>query len=167
MAGTVAVQDPVSVEEMRARYAALRRKHLHADMPAYVKVETVRPAVQVDAFVPPPALTPNDIIAGEKFTGRACIRLVSYMTGVSMVDLCSHRRSRRLIEARQIYYWMARRFTLLSFPQIARICGDRDHTTALHGCRIVDRNVAAAGVELSDDPVVMCQRLMDERGGMR
>lgn len=66
-------------------------------------------------------------------------------TGVSPRDIMSARRSANVCFARQaIMYWAAR-LTSLSYPQIGRRLGDRDHTTALHGAKIYPKKRARQG----------------------
>lgn len=48
-------------------------------------------------------------------------------------ELISPRRSNRLVHARQVAYFIIKNHTTLSYPQIGRKFGGRDHTTVLHG----------------------------------
>ena len=52
---------------------------------------------------------------------------------VTQQDIVSLRRHREVVEARFAAYWLARRLTPMSLPQIGRAFGDRDHTTIMHG----------------------------------
>lgn len=63
---------------------------------------------------------------------------VALVLGFSRQELVSIRRKRRLCEGRQIYYWIARKYTSCTFPMIARHCGGRDHSTIMHGERKVE-----------------------------
>lgn len=58
--------------------------------------------------------------------------------GVSLNDLLSLRRQGRVVLPRQYCFWIAKRFTTLSYPQIAKAFGGRDHTTILHGIRKIE-----------------------------
>jgi hypothetical protein len=58
--------------------------------------------------------------------------LVCERFGISRRDLLSHRRPGRLVRIRQAAFWLARQAGY-TFPEIARACGDRDHTTIMHG----------------------------------
>lgn len=62
----------------------------------------------------------------------------SQLFGVSVIDLLSARRMRQIARPRQVAIWVARHLTELSLPQIGREF-HRDHTTALHACRTIDR----------------------------
>lgn len=53
--------------------------------------------------------------------------------GVSIMELRSARRNRRVSLARQFIYYWATRLTPMSLGQIGRLIGGRDHTSVLHG----------------------------------
>lgn len=55
---------------------------------------------------------------------------------VSLDDLFSDRKWQPVAKARQEAMRLIRDVTGLSYPQIGRIF-DRDHTTALHACRVI------------------------------
>jgi hypothetical protein len=55
--------------------------------------------------------------------------------GVGLDELMSPRRLLKLVAARQELYARLKMFTRMSYPQIGRFCGDRDHTTIMHGVR--------------------------------
>lgn len=63
---------------------------------------------------------------------------VSHVLGLSRCELVSIRRKKDICEGRQIYYWIARKFTSCSFPMIGRHCGKRDHSTVQHGAAKVE-----------------------------
>ncbi len=64
------------------------------------------------------------------------------VTGVSRADFFSERRQRRVVRARQIAYFVARELTQASFPQIGALCGKRDHSTVMHGCQRIEREIS-------------------------
>ena len=72
------------------------------------------------------------------------IRLEDIISAVCKVfyveknELCSGRRAHRLCEARHVYFWVARKFTSYTFPQIGRHCGKKDHSTVMHGVEKID-----------------------------
>lgn len=70
------------------------------------------------------------------------IRFVCDEFQVSQIDLLSNRRDRDLARARQAGYWLCRKFTLASYPQIGRMFGGRDHTTVMYGHELVGRHVS-------------------------
>ena len=59
---------------------------------------------------------------------------------VSLQELDSKRRMRRVARPRQVAMFLAKRWTSLSLPEIGRWF-DRDHTTVLYGCRQIEKLV--------------------------
>ncbi|KKK89768.1 hypothetical protein LCGC14_2729780, partial [marine sediment metagenome] len=57
--------------------------------------------------------------------------------GVTPADLCSRRRNRPVVYARQAAMYLARELTPHSLATIAQSFGGRDHTTVLHAHRKV------------------------------
>jgi hypothetical protein len=66
-----------------------------------------------------------------------CLVAASRASMVSVHDMKTGRRTQSLVRARQIAMWLATQFTLMSLPAIGRGLGGRDHTTILHGSRVV------------------------------
>ncbi len=82
------------------------------------------------------------VSSAEQMTGikvHDLIRLVETIAGVSAIDILSLRRDATSVKARQIVMWLAKKFTLRTFPEIGNYIGGRDHTTCLHGCNKVQR----------------------------
>lgn len=59
--------------------------------------------------------------------------------GVTRVDMLSARRTWDIVRPRQVAMYLARVLTTRSMPEIGRRFGDRDHTTALHAFRKIER----------------------------
>ena len=78
---------------------------------------------------------------------HAIMQAACMVTGVRMVDCISAHRERHLVRARQIYFWLARAVTPLSYPLIAKMCGNRDHSTAMYACAKIARRLS----EYADD----------------
>lgn len=80
----------------------------------------------------------------EKLQARAAfiedvVKEAAAITGYSVGELISPWRPRSLARARQFAYWlMKKRLPHLSLPQIGRAFL-RDHTSVLHGLRVVER----------------------------
>jgi chromosomal replication initiator protein len=47
-------------------------------------------------------------------------------------------RTRKSARKRQVAMFLARRMTTLSYPQIGRLFGSKDHTTIMYGERLID-----------------------------
>jgi hypothetical protein len=65
---------------------------------------------------------------------RTIIGTVAAHHGLSMIEICSDRRSPVVARPRQIAMYLAKVMTIESMPKIGRVFG-RDHTTVLHGVR--------------------------------
>jgi chromosomal replication initiation ATPase DnaA len=68
-------------------------------------------------------------------------RHVADKYGLSQGDIESKSRKREVVRPRQVAMYIARRLTDQSYPQIARRFG-RDHSTILHGDRLIAKMVA-------------------------
>lgn len=55
--------------------------------------------------------------------------------GFSRAELCSHRRNKDVVFARQFVMYWACRLTSRSLPEIGRLMGGKDHTSILAGKR--------------------------------
>lgn len=71
-------------------------------------------------------------------TGRI-ISMVSEQFGVSIKDIEGPRRFGDIVRARHSAMWLARKTTVLSFPQIAKAFKRKDHTTVKRAVEAVDR----------------------------
>ena len=104
--------------------------------------------------LPPPPPSANAIATLQEVSPlhsgpalHAIMQAACMVTGVSMADCIAMRKDRRSVRARQIYFWLARAVTPLSYPHIARRCGNRDHSTAMYACAKIARRLA----EYADD----------------
>jgi hypothetical protein len=133
--------------------------------PVQVSVEAPAPEewpkAKIDrkGFIPPKPARPQDFKDTRLERMRWLTVLVSEKTGVSVLEIASHRRKPAQVKARQIVFWLAKNFTTLSLPRIAHRVGRRDHTTALYGVRKVQAVIERLNIEMADCPVVMAERL--------
>jgi chromosomal replication initiation ATPase DnaA len=67
---------------------------------------------------------------------------------VSRTEFQSNRRDRRIVDARAIAFWIARKHTSMSFPQIGRRYG-RDHTTIIASTRRTDEHLAEYSADIA------------------
>lgn len=58
---------------------------------------------------------------------------------LTLFDLKSIRREAKIVKARQIAMFIAKKMTSQSLPEIGRRFGRRDHTTVLHAVRKIER----------------------------
>lgn len=68
---------------------------------------------------------------------------VSARFHVKIADLKSRRRSKTLVQPRQIAMYLCRELTDASFPEIGRHFGGKDHTTIMHACKQVAKALEA------------------------
>jgi hypothetical protein len=64
--------------------------------------------------------------------------------GMTMAELCSDQRSKRIVLARHEAMYRMSKETTLSTPQIAKRLGKGDHTTVLHGIKQHKRRMEAS-----------------------
>ena len=62
-------------------------------------------------------------------------KVVAEHFGLSVVELCSKRRTQHIAHARQIAMYLAREIIGSSYPNIGAEFGGRDHSTVIHACR--------------------------------
>jgi chromosomal replication initiator protein len=89
--------------------------------------EIINEAVQVL----PKNITANDII-----------RVVADFFEVPIVDLTDRSRKQGIVEPRQIAMYLMRDVLKLSYPHIGEKMGNRDHTTAIHACEKIKKEIS-------------------------
>ena len=98
------------------------------------------PIVRLDEYGNAVEDTPEQRLVAPKW--KQIAREVGKKHGVSLNELVSHRRSRPIVVARHEAFWRCRNETSLSYPQIGRLFGGRDHTTVLWGIRQHEKRIA-------------------------
>ncbi len=81
------------------------------------------------------------------------LRRVCEFYGVSEADLLSANRRREFVQPRQVAMYLTREMTALSLPQIGAFFGNRDHSTVMHACSVVNSAVGEGGtlsVQITD-----------------
>ena len=139
-----------SPEELMQHYADVRAR-LYG--PRKVEPVTIKPAVPViepptaRMVVPtviefvkmpmPKIMTKTDVPPDEvKIVWNEVLDLVCYHTGLDQRAIFAQRRDKWIVHARFLLWALAKNHCHhLSFPQIGRRSGNRDHTTVLHGVR--------------------------------
>lgn len=66
-------------------------------------------------------------------------RLVAQHYRIALIEMTSARREQPIARARQVGMYLARELTPMSYPAIGRLFGKRDHTTVIHGVRLIER----------------------------
>ena len=60
---------------------------------------------------------------------------------IKITDFESKKRNREFSQPRQIAMYICREMTDLSYPKIGESFGGRDHTTVLHACKIISKQI--------------------------
>ena len=88
---------------------------------------------------------PSPIRQRKTATARAIQTTVADYFGIDTEDLVSQKRTKELIQPRQIAMYMCRELTQLSYSNIAQAFNRGDHTTVIHACRQIEKTVAEDG----------------------
>lgn len=123
-------------EDLKLAYATMLARRNAAVLDQRVAV-----VLSAELYVAPPIVEPLPPRAPyiQQIVAEVCRRY-----NVTPVDVRSQRRKVSIVRPRQIIMYIARTMTELSFPQIGRQLGNRDHTTVLHAVNkmtcLVDNN---------------------------
>ncbi|MXW62257.1 MAG: chromosomal replication initiator protein DnaA [Acidimicrobiaceae bacterium] len=93
-------------------------------------------------------------------TATRIIELTGEMFGFEVDQITGGSRRRPLVDARQVAMYVARNMTDLSFPDIGRAFGDRDHTTVMHAVRKIEARMGER--QQIFDKVTELQRRLNE-----
>lgn len=78
------------------------------------------------------------------------VEAVSEYYGVNARDIVSARRTIPVLKPRHAAFWLSRKMTQKSLPEIGRNIGGRDHTTVLHGIRNINDQIAEQPLMLAE-----------------
>ena len=125
-------------------YAALNQTELTVELASEILADTIK-------STKPRQITPALIQAqtAERF-------------GLDVEQLQSRSRTRNLVHARQVAMYVCRELTDLSYPQIGREFGGRDHTTVIHAYDKVAALMQEKH-ETYEDVTALIQSLLAER----
>lgn len=74
-------------------------------------------------------------------TAADCIKYICMTEGCTKADMLGHSRTYKLAYARQKITYLIRTYTALSYPEIGRRLGGRDHSTAIHSVHKISEHV--------------------------
>jgi chromosomal replication initiator protein len=86
----------------------------------------------------------------------------SELFGFEVEEIISKHRQRPLVTARQIAMYVMRELTELSFPNIARVFGGRDHTTVMHAVEKIGA-LMSKDRQIYDQVTLLMQRVRQGR----
>jgi chromosomal replication initiator protein len=130
---------------------------------ALIKVTAYSNLTQQPLTVDLAALVLRDLItqtAKQPVTAERIIVLTSEMFGFDIDQLIGGSRRRPLVDARQVAMYVTRNTTDLSFPDIGKAFGSRDHTTVMHACRKIEARMGER--QQIFDKVTELQRRLNE-----
>jgi chromosomal replication initiator protein len=95
----------------------------------------------------------QDLIVEKKkmITPEDIQKIVSEKLHVKISELKSKKRTKNLVFPRQIAMYLCREMTDLSFPEIGKHFGGKDHSTVIHACRQMEKIAQTA----SEDKVLI------------
>ena len=68
-------------------------------------------------------------------TADSVVQSVASFYNIKITDLKGQRRLKQLVRPRHVAMYLVRKYTELSFPEIGRAFGNRDHATVQHACK--------------------------------
>ena len=89
--------------------------------------------------------TPSPIRHRKTATSRAIQTAVADYFGIETEDLVSHKRTKELVQPRQIAMYMCRELTPMSYSNIAQAFNRENHTTVIHACRQIEKIIEENG----------------------
>lgn len=75
----------------------------------------------------------------EKITVEKIQKVITTHFNIKMVDLKSKKRTKTLVVPRQIAMFLSRELLKMSFPEIGRLFGGKDHSTVIYSCNIIEK----------------------------
>lgn len=87
-------------------------------------------------------------LPSRNLTTEVIQRVTAQHFGLKLTDLKGQKRHRSVVVPRMIAMFLTRKHTSLSFPDIGRAFGGRDHSTAIHACQKIEWQITAdAGIQ--------------------
>jgi chromosomal replication initiator protein len=86
----------------------------------------------------------RDTVQAKKIlTAEEIQRIVAERFHLKLSEMKSKKRTKTIVQPRQITMYLCRDLTSLSFPEIGRHFGGKDHTTVIHACRQIEKRMGA------------------------
>jgi chromosomal replication initiator protein len=82
----------------------------------------------------------KDLISeGDKpLTIEGVIKAVSDYFGIKPIEIRGKKRTKEIVNARQIAMYIAKKLTALSLSDIGRAFGGKDHATVIYACKLIE-----------------------------
>jgi chromosomal replication initiator protein len=78
-------------------------------------------------------------------TAEEIQRVVAERYHLKQAEMKSKKRTKTIVQPRQLSMYLCRELTPLSFPEIGRHFGGKDHTTVIHSCRQIEKRMEENG----------------------
>lgn len=76
----------------------------------------------------------EEMVSAEKIQ-----KVISAHFNIKLTDLKAKKRTKTLVMPRQLAMYLCRELMKMSFPEIGRLFGGKDHTTVIYACRIIEK----------------------------
>ncbi len=86
------------------------------------------------------------------------IREVHKFYHIPIEDLLGPKRTKELVSARHIVSYLLRHLCSMSFPEIGRRMGGKDHSTIMHGCKKIETNIST-DARIKEDLTILKDRI--------
>ncbi|MBI4034260.1 MAG: chromosomal replication initiator protein DnaA [Candidatus Brennerbacteria bacterium] len=81
-------------------------------------------------------------VSSKNVTAGSVIKTVADFFEISLADLTGRSRKSEVVEPRQVCMYLLRDVLKLSYPHIGEKLGNRDHTTAIHACEKIAKDIS-------------------------
>jgi chromosomal replication initiator protein len=78
----------------------------------------------------------RQVVSAEKV-----LKTIQKFYNVSIDDIVSSKRNKEIIKPRHVAMYILYNIVGLSFPEVGRELGGKDHTTIMHGCKVVNKDL--------------------------
>ena len=102
--------------------------------------------VQINLSLAAEQLHDHSLDAEQPLSISRIQNLVGEHFNLSVAELTARTRKREVVHARQIAMFLCRDLLKSSYPSIARAFGGKDHSTVIHACDKIRRNMRDASV---------------------
>ena len=91
--------------------------------------------------------TPSPMRDRKNATSKGIQMVVADYFGIEVADLISMKRTKELVQPRQIAMYMCRELTQMSYSNIAQAFNRENHTTVIHACKQVENTIEKSDEE--------------------
>lgn len=100
----------------------------------------------------------------QSITPELIIRVVNKYYNISIEDLLGKKRIKEIVIPRQITMYLLRHEANMSFPDIGKQMGGKDHSTIMHGCKKIESDISQ-NERIKEDLLVLKEKLFQTLNG--